>query len=291
MTLKTNISGEHIIQEVLRLLNLPRETLSAKAISTALNLPATRLADLAERFDDLVARSGLREASDTILDRFVRGTEVHGLEHIPQDGPLLVVANHPGMMDGLVITANLPRPDLKIVASAMPIFTELQAMKDHLIYTTRNTFERLTVVREAIKHLHDDGAVLIFPRGIIEPDPAILEGAVESINKWSRSLEVMIRQVPDTQVMVTIVSGVLSSWSLRNPITKIRREINERQKIAEIIQGVQHLFLPRTISLNPRLRFSSPMTFSEVTNRLQSLSPMEAIRNRAKQLIADHAKQ
>jgi hypothetical protein len=100
----------------------------------------------------------------------------------------------------------------------------------------------------------------------------------------------MIRQVPDTQVMVTIVSGVLSSWSLRNPLTRIRKEINERQKIAEIIQGVQHLFLPRTISLNPRLRFSPPMTFVEVADRLHSLSPMEAIRNRAKQLLTDHTK-
>jgi 1-acyl-sn-glycerol-3-phosphate acyltransferase len=269
---------------------MPRETFSAKAISTALNMPAKRLADLAERFDNLVARSGLREASDAILDRFIRGMEVHGLEHIPTNGPLLIVANHPGMMDGLVITANLPRPDLKIIASAMPIFTELQAMKNHLIYTTRNTFERLAVVREAIQHLRDDGAVLIFPRGIIEPDPAILEGAAESINKWSRSLEIMIRQVPDTQVMVTIVSGVLSSWSLRNPLTRIRKEINERQKIAEIIQGVQHLFLPRTISVKPRLRFSPPMTFAQVTDRLHSLSPMDAIRNRAKQLIADHTK-
>jgi hypothetical protein len=284
------ISGEHIIQEVLRLLNIPRETFSAKALSTALNTPANRLADLAEKFDDLVARSGLREASHSILERFIRGMEVHGLEHVPQRGPLLVVANHPGMIDGLLITANLPRPDIKIVASAMPIFTELQAMKDHLIYTTRNTFERLTVVREAIQHLHQDGAVLIFPRGVIEPDPAVLGGAIESINRWSRSLEIMIRQVPDTQVMVTIVSGVLSSWSIRNPLTWIRREISERQKVAEIIQGAQHLFLPRTISLKPKLRFSPPMSFVEVSDRLHNLSPMEAIRNRAKALLADHTK-
>ena len=100
MTLKTNISGEHIIQEVLRLLNMPRETLSAKAISTALNMPAKRLADLAERFDNLVARSGLREASDAILDRFIKGMEVQGVEHVPSKGPLLVVSNHPGMIDG-----------------------------------------------------------------------------------------------------------------------------------------------------------------------------------------------
>ena len=109
MTLKTNISGEHIIQEVLRLLNMPRETLSAKAISTALNMPAKRLADLAERFDNLVARSGLRDASDAILDRFIRGMEVQGLEHIPSDGPLRGGANHPWMMDGLCITASTRR--------------------------------------------------------------------------------------------------------------------------------------------------------------------------------------
>ncbi len=284
------ISGDHIIQEALRLLNLPRESLSAKAISTALHAPAKRLAEMAERFDDLVARSGLRDASHSILGHFIGGMEVHGLEHVPSSGPLLVVANHPGMIDCLLITANLPRPDLKIVASAMPIFTELQAMKNHLIYTTRNTFERLTVVREAIQHLHDDGAVLIFPRGVIEPDPAVLQGAAESLNKWSRSLEIMIRKVPETQVMVTIVSGVISSWSLRNPLTWIRKEISERQKIAEILQGVQHLFAPRTLSLNPKLHFSPPMTFTEVTDRSENLSPMEAIRNRAMHLLADLTK-
>lgn len=284
------ISGDHIIQEILRLLNLPRETFSAKAISAALHAPARRLADLAERFDDLVAGSGLRDASNSILDHFIRGMDVHGLENIPTSGPLLVVANHPGMVDGLLITANLPRPDLKIVASAMPIFTELQAMRDHLIYTTRNTFERLTVVREAIDHLRQEGAVLIFPRGVIEPDPAVLQGAAESLNHWSRSLDIMIRQVPDTQVLVTIVSGVLSTWSLRNPITWIRQEISERQKIAEIIQGVQHLFLPRTLSLNPRLRFSPPINFEQVADRLHNFSPIEAIRERAKSLLDDHAK-
>ena len=284
------ISGDHIVQEILRLLNIHGESLSAKALSTALHAPAKRLADLAVRFDDLVYRSGLKDASHSILGSFIRGMEVQGLEHIPSSGPLLVVANHPGMVDGLVIAANLPRPDLKIVASAMPIFTELQAMKEHLIYTTRNTYERLAVVRQAIQHLRDEGAVLIFPRGVIEPDPAVLAGAAESLNHWSRSLEIMIRQVPQTQVMVTIVSGVLSSWSLRNPITRIRREINERQKIAEIIQGVQHLFFPRTISLNPRLHFSPPMTFAEVTDRLHNLSPMDSIRERARSLLAEHTK-
>ncbi len=284
------ISGDHVVQEILRLLNIHGGTLSSKALSTALHAPAKRLADLAERFDDLVYRSGLKDASHSILGHFIRGMEVQGLEHIPTSGPLLIVANHPGMVDGLVIAANLPRPDLKIVASAMPIFTELQAMKEHLIFTTRDTYERLAVVRQAIQHLRDEGAVLIFPRGVIEPDPAVLAGAAESLNHWSRSLEIMIRQVPQTQVMVTIVSGVLSSWSLRNPITWIRREINERQKIAEIIQGVQHLFFPRTISLNPRLRFSPPMTFAEVTDRLHNISPMDSIRQRARSLLAEHTK-
>lgn len=284
------ISGDHIVQEMLRLLNIHGETLSAKLISAALHAPAKRLADLAERFDDLVYRTGLKDASHSILGHFIRGMEVQGLEHVPSSGPLLVVANHPGMVDGLVIAANLPRPDLKIVASAMPIFTELQAMKEHLIYTTRDTYERLAVVRQAIQHLRDEGAVLIFPRGVIEPDPAVLAGAAESLNHWSRSLEIMIRQVPETQVLVTIVSGVLSSWSLRNPITRIRREINERQKIAEIIQGVQHLFFPRSISLNPRLRFSPPMTFAEVTDRLHNISTMDSIRERARSLLADHTK-
>jgi hypothetical protein len=284
---QTSYPGDHIAREALRAIGLTAESWLGTAVTSALRAPSQRLAELLDRFDQLVARSGLNEASHWALSHFVQGMDVLGAELVPTSGPLLVAANHPGMMDGLVITANLPRPDLKIVASALPVFTNLQAMKDHLIYCTRNTHERLSVVRSAIRHLRQGGAVLIFPRGILEPDPAVRDGAIEELERWSPSLEIMTRTVPQTAVVVAIVSGVLSSWSLKNPLTWLRKGGQERQNLAEVFQAVQHLLFPRSLTITPRLRFSMPFDAGEVVSKLQHSSPMEAIRRTAQHLIAD----
>jgi hypothetical protein len=284
---QTPYPGDQIAREALRAIGLSTDSWLGATVTSALRAPSQRLAELLDRFDQLVARSGLYEASHWALSHFIQGMEVRGAELVPTNGPLLIAANHPGMMDGLVITANLPRPDLKIVASALPVFTNLQAMKEHLIYCTRNTYERLNVVRSAIQHLRQDGAVLIFPRGILEPDPAVRDGAIESLERWSPSLEIMTRMVPQTAVVVAIVSGVLSSWSLKNPLTWLRRGGQERQNLAEVFQAVQHLLFPRSLKLNPRLQFSMPFTAGEVMDKLQRSSAMEAIRRTAQYLIAD----
>lgn len=279
------IFRDQIVQEALRILNVPSDASLGRILSEAMKAPARRLGEIAALFDERIMQVGLQEASRSILPRFVRDVEVHGADRIPAHGPLLIASNHPGMMDGLLIAANLPRPDIKIVASGMWFFSQMRALREHLILTTRNTQERFTVVRSAIRHLHEGGALLIFPRGIIEPDPDVLNGASASLAQWSPSLEVMIRRVPQTAVLVTVVRGVLSSWSLRNPITWLRREIQERQKTAEVIQAIQHLFLPRTLSLVPKLHFASPFTLAELSERFQETNPMEAIRRTAASLI------
>ncbi len=276
---------EQVIKEALRFLDLSNDTWSGKLIGGALASPANRLAELVENFDQLVAHSGLHEASRRFLDRFVRYFEVEGIDQVPTDGPLLIASNHPGMVDGLLVAASLPRPDLKIVVSGMPLFANLKAMKDHFILVSRNTFERLAVVRSVIRHLQDGGAVLIFPRGLIEPDPQVLSGATESLTRWSPSLEVMLRRVPQAHVSVTIIRGVLSSWSLRNPLTRLRKNLHDKQVIAEITQAVQHLFLPRTLSIAPKLNYAPPMTFNDIMESGQDTNPMDVIRQIAAQLI------
>ncbi len=275
------------VQEALRILDLSQEKWSGRFIASALNRPALRLAELVETFDQHVAGIGLYEASRRILTRFVHDVQVKGVDLVPSKGPLLIASNHPGMIDGLLITANLPRPDIKIVVSAMPFFSHLRAVRDHLILTSRNTYERLTVVRSVIHHLQEGGAVLIFPRGIIEPDPGVLHGAQASLARWSPSLEIMLRKVPQTAVLVTIVRDVLSSRSLRNPLTLLRRETHERQIIAEVVQAIQHLFLPRTLALAPSLSFGIPFTLADIAERFHSANPMDAIRKTAASLLTD----
>jgi hypothetical protein len=276
---------EQAISEALRFLNLSRDTWSGKIIGGALSSPATRLAEIASNFDSLVAGFGLHEASRRILDRFVRYFDVEGVDEVPTSGPLLIAANHPGMVDGLLVAASLPRPDLKIVATSIPLFANLKAMREHFILVSRNTFERLAVVRSIIRHLQDGGAVLIFPRGLIEPDPQVLSGATESLQRWSPSLEIMLRRVPQTYLSVSIIRGVLSSWSIRNPLTRLRKSLHDKQVIAEITQAIQHMFLPRTLALAPRLNYAHPMTINDIAERHQGSNPMDVIRQTAAQLI------
>jgi len=276
---------DQVIKESLRFLHLSHDTVSGKIIGVVLASPAMRLAELVQSFDQLVAGSGLHEASRRMLDRFVRYFVVEGLEDVPKSGPLLIASNHPGMVDGLLVAASLPRPDLKIVASAMPLFADLKAMRNHFILVSRNTFERLAVVREVIRHLQEGGAVLIFPRGLIEPDPQVLSGATESLSRWSPSLEVILRRVPQAHISVTIIRGVLSSRSIKNPLTRLRRSIHDKQVIAEISQAVQHLFLPRTLAIAPRLNYAPPMTFNDIIDRYRGSNPMDVIRQTAARLI------
>ena len=59
---------------------------------------------------------------------------------------------------------------------------------------------KLKAIREVIQALNDDMAVIIFPKGLLEPDPALIPGAVESLKGWSDSIGVFLNKVPKTQL-------------------------------------------------------------------------------------------
>jgi len=228
-------------------------------------LAAHRLAKLAASFDQYVSKTNLCEAAQWVLPNFVRAVKKAGFVDIPKEGPLLVTSNHPGTFDSLVIAASLPRDDLKIVVSGLPFFCNLPSTAQHFIYTKRdNPFERMTVIRSAIRHLKDGGSLLIFPSGKVDPDPAVLPGADQAIERWSPSLEVMVRKVPQTRILVTIVSGVLSKSWVRNPLARLRKEIPDRQMIAEFLQVVQQMVFPRSLLMTPTVFFDHPITPSEL---------------------------
>jgi putative hemolysin len=53
--------------------------------------------------------------------------------------------------------------------------------RDALIFVDHKAHLNLYVVQSTIRHLRSGGSVLIFPRGRMEPDPAVLPGALESM--------------------------------------------------------------------------------------------------------------
>ncbi|PWH12008.1 MAG: hypothetical protein DDG60_15310 [Anaerolineae bacterium] len=221
-----------------------------------------RFARLAVRFDRNVAKHGFRKAARRLLPHFVREVHVGGAEQVPAEGPLLVVSNHPGTIDGLAIAGYLHRPDLKIVVSGVPFIRHLRATANHLIYSSLDTVERMMVVRSAIRHLEEGGAVLLFPSGGIDPDPAVMPGALESVETWSPSLEVILRRVPSARVLITFVSGVLHPAWAHSPVTHLRRGRRNQQRVAEFFQVIQQMLFPGRLLVSPSVCFARPLQFA-----------------------------
>ncbi|MFN9325322.1 MAG: 1-acyl-sn-glycerol-3-phosphate acyltransferase, partial [Flavobacteriales bacterium] len=92
------------------------------------------------------------------------------LDHIPKEGGLVFVANHPyGAIDGLALVKVLGRvrPDLKVMANFL--LQQLEPLKDRFIGV--NPFEQLGSLssyqgmRQALAHVKEGGALAVFPAG------------------------------------------------------------------------------------------------------------------------------
>ena len=248
--------------------------------------PAGHFAHLAAAFDHDVAQLGFRAAIQRVLPNFVSAVDVQGSAGIPEEGPLLVVSNHPGTCDSLAIAAALPRDDLQIVAFGFPLLRQLPAARQHLIFASHDISERMAVVRAGIRHLRQGGALLIFPRGRVEPDPAVAPGAPESVQAWSPSLEILTRQAPDARVLVTIVSDVLRPGFIRNPLNWMWRGQRDPLVVAETLQTAIQMLFPRRVQVRPRIYFDLPSTVDELRQRMRVEAVRDAIVLRAQQLLA-----
>lgn len=249
-----------ITEEIYTALGLEPNTRLRHVLNPLVWAPVRRFVQIADRFDQAAGQLSFPEAARMVLARFITQLEVDGSESVPRKGPLLVAANHPGAADVLAIAASLPRTDLKVVVSSLPFFRNLPNTARHFIYTAHeSSHQRMEVVRSSIRHLREGGSVLIFPRGQVEPDPELVPGAEESLAEWSSSLGIIARAVPEAKVVPAIVSGVVARRSLRNPVTWLRSEPRERQKLAEFLQIIQQMVSPLRPAVSARLSFGRPI--------------------------------
>lgn len=276
---------DELVKELFLALGFPAESWIKKVFSPLVWKPMYRFSTIASRFDAIIAEEGFRAAARWILPNFVKDVDVFGAKRIPDKGPLLIASNHPGAYDALVIAANIPRSDLKIITSNIPFLNLLPHTREHMIFSAPDSHIRMTVVRAAIRHLQKGGALLVFARGRIDPDPAHMPGAKDEIEHWSPSLGMFLRKVPETKLAITIVSGILAPFFTRHPLTIFRRKRQDKQRIAEFFQGIKQMLSPGEILLNPTLSFSSPFTLEDFHHRddLRQLAS-EIIRQAKRQL-------
>lgn len=276
----------HVINDICTGLGLSADNRLRKLCQPLIWLPSHQFAKLCAWFDNEIEQRGITAAMQRLLPRFARSVEVHGAEQVPAAGPLLVAANQPGTFDVVAISASLGRDDLQIMALGWPVLRHMPTFSRHLIFTTLDPHQRIGAVRSAIERLQAGDALLIFPTADLDPD--VLPGADAAIERWSPSLELFLRQVPETKVLPAVVSGVLSSKRLRHPLARIPRTAKGQRTVAEMLQMGQQMFFPWSFDLAPRATFGKALNVEELGASYGRSGVQPKIIEQAHALLATH---
>ena len=253
--------------------------------------PMVRFSELATKFDYMVVNEGFQRASAWIISHFVDRVKTMGMENLPSEGPLVIASNHPGAYDSLIIAANLPRDDLKIISSNIPFVKKLPVTSNHMIFSAPDAYVRMSVVRQAIRHLKDGGALLVFAHGSLDPDPAFMPGAEEELTRWTSSLGFFLRKVPQAKLAITLVSGVLASEYIKHPATIFRKGRVNKQRLSEYFQVMNQLLFPGKLMVSPNLSFAPMLTLDDLGNYKDLKKISREIIKRAQEHFEYHSSQ
>jgi hypothetical protein len=70
--------------------------------------------------------------------------------------------------------------------------------------------------------------------------------------------------MPQTISVVAVASGVLSEKWFKNPLIKIWKKYEQRQKVAEIFQIAAQLLTGDKPAATPKVSFTSPLTIDDL---------------------------
>lgn len=219
--------------------------------------PARSFARQMLDFDARTGEHGLAEAAGAIAQLYVKELRVFGRDGLPA-GPVLFVANHPGVADTLALFAAIGRSDLKVIALDRPFLLALPNVSRYLVFLTDKPQARVSLVRQVAAHLRSGGAVLTFPAGHNEPDPDVYPGAAESLNRWIESASTFVRLAPRTAVVPVCVRGVTWSKTASHPVTRLRRMPDDQQLLASTLQLLANVVL-RIRPVSVRVQFGNPL--------------------------------
>ena len=250
--------------------------------------PATNaLARIGLTFDRNTQEFGFAKAMAFALEDFASSVAVRGKETIPASGPLLVVSNHPGTYDSLVISSRAGRDDLKLITGDIPFLRKLPHAYEHF-FCIDNSGGRMVAARKAMRHMQSGGAMLLFGYGHIDPDPSVYDDAFEVIDDWSASINLFLKNVPELQVVVTMVSHVVSPKWRNTILYHLRKNPVDRRRLVEFGQMIYQFLRPRKLQTAPFITFAPPVSLETLIQESGSDHALPAVIARAKALMTDH---
>jgi len=261
---KTITLANDLVFELNKSLGFRKDGLAQPFLKPLVWKPMMRFSELATVFDHRVVNEGWQKASAWFITHFVDKVKALGSELLPKEGPLVIAANHPGAYDSLVITSHIPRDDVKIISSDIPFVKKLPDTSKHMIFSSPNSHDRMNAARSALRHLKNGGTLLVFARGTMDPDPAFMPGSEVELTRWTSSLGLFLRNVPQTKLAVSVISGVLSPKYINHPATMFRRGRVNKQRLSEFFQVMYQLLAPGKLMVSPNLSFGSPVTLDDL---------------------------
>lgn len=276
-----------LTDEIFNALGLSRRGLARRAFGGLFSKATARMAEIGVAFDRRCREQGLPRASAWALTNWCTGIQSRGTESIPPDGPLLVVSNHPGTYDALVIASELGRPDLRIIVSDIPFLKRLPHACGLFFFVDEEVGGRAVAARAALRHLQAGGALLLYGTGLLDPDPALFTDAALTFDRWSRSIELFVRRVPQAHVVPCVVSHAVAARWAQSPLTWLRRDPLDKRRLAEFGQVIQQLFWPGRLYLSPRVSFGVPMEAAALLDG-KAGEVMDGLVHRQRALLEDH---
>ncbi|MCC6299101.1 MAG: hypothetical protein IT314_07375 [Anaerolineales bacterium] len=284
-TLNQKLFYEAMLYELAKAFGLSHTPRAHRFVEIFFGKAARSATNAATDLDRIVGEGGHAAGARWFLPRFVKSHSARGVENIPASGPFVIASNHPGSVDTVAITAYSTRRDLKFIVGDIKFLLEMpNSLKGFIVAPPKDdTTGRMQVARESIRHLQNGGGLLIFPLGSIEADPEFMPNADDEFHHWSRSLEIFLKHVPNLQILITIVSGVIAPAAMKHPLTWLRKTRADRQRLAFVYQLSRQLISGRQLfDLTPRV------TFGEIIQGTNHGHLLAEIEHAARRTLTQH---
>lgn len=277
-----------ITDEIFYALGLKRRGFLRQSLGWVFTPIAKTFARIAAAVDQATAQGGPPAGCQKMLDLLGVEVQVQGRSNVPVEGPTVILANHPGAYDSMAIGSLLPRRDLKAIVAKTRFYQVLPHIHPELLYASDDQGDKLLVIKRAVEHLKRGGSLLQFGSGLIEPDPATHPVGAEVFEKWSPSIEILLRKVPETQVVPTIASGVLLERFFHHPLVSLRKGLMDKRRLAEFIQIIQQMLFPKTVIAHPQISFGTPFTLAEIERDASTRRIMPEVINKVEFQLSQH---
>ena len=231
------------------------------AMRVLLRPAAELVAQRIVEYDRHLGEDGLHRGAAAVVTAATSGIVVHGATHVPPVGPLLVVANHPGLADAVSILAALGREDAWVVAADYPFLHALRRANRRFLFVYERCATRSGSLRRIGARLRRGDAVLLFPAGGLEPEAALAPDlARASLERWSRSIALFGRLAPATRIVPAFVSGVVSRRAFDHALARRRTPHAERQRLAALLQMAMPAYqrVPIDVAFGPPIDAARP---------------------------------